>query len=141
MKVSVTVNTTDLTDLDLQQMSQLGVDRIDFGNGSSFPGVKEQGFPDLDELLKMKKRIRSWGLDINRVTLPNISQDFMLNKEGSELELDNSCNAVKVFAEAEIGIVRQRFAGDTFPSKTKDYRAIQRGGAIARGESLGLNQE
>ena len=42
-----------------------------------FPGVKEQGYPDLDELIKIRKRIRSWGLDINRVTLPNISEKFL----------------------------------------------------------------
>ena len=141
MKVSVTTNKFHLEEKDLQQLSQLGVDCIDFGNGSSFPGVKEQGFPDLDELLKMKKRIRSWGMDINRVTLPNISKEFMANEEGSETELENSCNAVKVFAEAGIDIVRQRFEGDTFPDKTEDYKAIQRGGAIARGESLGLKKK
>lgn len=141
MKVSVTTNKFNLEERDLQQLCQLGVDCVDFGNGSDFPGVKEQGFPDLDELLKMKRRIRSWGMDINRVTLPNITQNYILNKEGSELELENSLNAVKVFAEADIGIVRQRFEGDTFPGKTKDYKAIQRGGAIARGESLGLNKE
>lgn len=141
MKVSVTTNQFHLEEKDLQQLSQLGVDCIDFGNGSSFPGVKEEGFPDLDELLKMKRRVQSWGLDINRVTLPNISMDYMLNKEGSELELENSCKAVKVFAEAGIKIVRQRFAGDTFPGKTQDYKAIQRGGAVARGESLGLNPD
>ena len=55
MKVSVTVNTTDLTDLELQQMSQLGVDCIDFGVGHSFAGVKEQGFPDFDKLVQLKE--------------------------------------------------------------------------------------
>ncbi|NEU31305.1 mannonate dehydratase [bacterium LRH843] len=141
MKVSITTNNFHLEERDLQQLCQLGVDCIDFGNGSSFPGVKEQGYPDLAELLKMKRKIQSWGMDINRVTLPNISKKFMNSEEGSENELEHSLQAVKVFAEAGIQIVRQRFEGDTFPSKTKDYRAIQRGGAIARGESLGLNKE
>ncbi len=141
MKVSITTNTFHLSDQDLQQLCQLGVDCIDFGNGSSFPGVKEQGYPDLDELLKMKRKIHSWGMEINRVTLPNITSKFMQKEEGAQNELDHSCQAVKVFAEAGIPIVRQRFEGDTFPTKTKVYRAIQRGGAIARGESLGLNDQ
>src|SRR5690625_4438002 len=141
MKVSVTVNTTDLTDLDLQQMSQLGVDRIDFGNGNSFPGVKEQGFPDLDSLLELQKRIRSWGMDINRVTLPNITKTFMDNENGSEIELENSINTIKVFGEANIKIVRQRFEGDVFYGRSQPYQAIQRGGAISRGESIGLLKE
>ncbi|WP_431801092.1 hypothetical protein [Halobacillus andaensis] len=36
MDVSITVNTCDLPDKDLRQMSQLGVDYIDFGNGNAF---------------------------------------------------------------------------------------------------------
>ena len=47
----------------LRQVTQLGVDCIDFGGGDTFPGVKEQGYPDLDELSKeiylLKKRVRS----------------------------------------------------------------------------------
>ncbi|ASN06264.1 mannonate dehydratase [Virgibacillus necropolis] len=140
MKVSLTVNNFDLSDIDLKQLSQLGVDYLDFGNGASFPGVKEQGYPDLDAFLKQKRRIRSWGLDINRVTLPDITEQFMDGLPGSEVEVKNSVNAVKVFGEAGISIVRQRFAYDTFSHLTTDYQAIQRGGAISRGESLVFNK-
>src|SRR5699024_2895280 len=138
MKVSITTNTTALSDLDLQQLSQLGVDKIDFGNGHSFHGVSEQGFPDLDELLKLKKRIRSWGMDINRVTLPNIDKSYMENPEKNEQQVKNSVNSIKVFSEAGIDIVRQRFEGDVFYGQSKFYEARHRGDAIARGESLGL---
>lgn len=141
MKVSVTVNTTDLTDMDLMQMSQLGVDCIDFGAGGSFAGVTEQGFPDLDQLLKLQRRIRSYGLDINRVTLPNMTDDFMLNRPGSERQLENSVNAIKVFGEANIDIVRQRFEGDVFYGLSQNYKAVHRGGAVLRGESTGLLKE
>lgn len=141
MNISVTTNFFDLSDTDLKQMSQLGVDYIDFGNGASFPGVKEQGYPDLDALLKQKKRIRSWGLDINRVTLPNISEDFMNERAGSEMEIERAVNAVKVFGEAGIPIVRQRFAGDVFYGLSTPYQAIQRGGAISRGESISFTKE
>ncbi|WP_248924355.1 mannonate dehydratase [Paenibacillus hamazuiensis] len=138
MKISVTSISCDLTDTDLKQMSQLGVDCIDFGIGSSFPGVKEQGYPDLDRVLKLKKKVRSWGLDINRVTLPDLTDTFIRDLPGAEKELENARNAVKVFGEAGIPIVRQRFAGDVDPVLTTGYPAYHRGGAIARGESLGL---
>ncbi|MFD0693336.1 mannonate dehydratase [Paenibacillus sp. GCM10027628] len=138
MKISVTVNTCDLTDLDLKQMCQLGVDVVDFGKGSSFPGVKEQGYPDLDQLFKLRKRVRSFGLDMNRVTLPDFTERFMNQLPGSEKELEHSALAVKVFGEAGLPIARQRFAGDTVPVLTSGYKAMQRGGAVARGESLGL---
>ncbi|GGB38984.1 mannonate dehydratase [Lentibacillus populi] len=141
MDVSITVNHTDLSEVDLKQLSQLGVDYVDFGNGDSFKGVKEQGYPDLDELIKLRNRLREWGLDINRVTLPNITSEYMENKEGGEREIQNSLNAIKVFSEAGVSIVRQRFAGDTFPNVTRDYRAPQRGGAYSRGESLNFNKQ
>lgn len=67
----------DLSDSYLKLVTQLGVDCLDFGSGNDFPGVQEQGYPDLDKLLKIKKRIRSWGLDINRVTLPELTEKFM----------------------------------------------------------------
>ncbi len=140
MDVSITVNTTDLTETDLKQLSQLGVDYIDFGNGSSFKGVKEQGYPDLDVLLKLKKRLQLWGLDINRVTLPNITQAYMKQREENEKEVEHSLQAIQVFGEAGIKIVRQRFEGDTFSGVTKSYPALQRGGAYGRGESIHFNK-
>jgi mannonate dehydratase len=136
MKVSITCYSTDLSDKDLRQLSQLGVDCIDFGDGSAFPGVKEQGYPDLDALLRLKRRIRSFGMDINRVTLPDLSLGYMQNEPESERELENSVMALKVFGEAGIPIARQRFAGDTHPQRVVLYRAVQRGGMIARGEMI-----
>lgn len=75
---------------------------------------------------------------MNRVTLPDFTDRFMNNFPGCEKELENSSLAVKVFGEAGLPIVRQRFAGDTVPVLTTGYKAVQLGGALARGESLGL---
>ena len=124
-----------LSDSYLKQVTQLGADCIDFGNGGAFPGVNEQGYPDLDELLKIKKQIRSWGLDINRVTLPNITEKFMTGQPDGEKELENTCNALRVFAEAGVPIARQRFWGDTFDYLMTRYSSVHRGGYTSRGES------
>ena len=134
MKISIPINTCELEDEDLRLMCQLGVDCIDFSVGSSFPGVKEQGFPDLDQLLKLRRNIRSWGMDINRVTLPDLTEPYMNKEEGAEQQLANTVNALKVFGEAKVPIARLRFAGDSMPHTTKTYKAIHRGGAISRGE-------
>jgi len=139
MDISVTTTAFHLSDNDLKQMVQLGVDYIDFGTGASFPGVKEKGFPDLDALLKERRRIQSFGLDINRVTLPDLSEAYINGQD--ETGLEHSVKAVKVFGEAGVNIVRQRFAGDTFNHLTKSYKARQRGGALARGESLVFSEE
>jgi mannonate dehydratase len=133
MKISVWDG--GLSDAYLRQVTQLGADCIDFGSDTSFPGVAEQGYPDLDEVLKIRKRIQSWGLDINRVTLPNISEKFMKGLPGGEKDLENTCNALKVFAEAGVPIARQRFWGDTFDFLMTRYRSVHRGGYTSRGES------
>ena len=105
----------DLSESYLRYVTQLGVDCLDFGAGDYFPGVKEQGYPDLDAVLKIRKKIRSWGLDFNRVTLPDITAKFMSGEDGCEQELENTVAALEVFAEAGAPIARQRFHGDVFP--------------------------
>ena len=138
--IRISVWNGDLSDSYLKQVTQLGADCIDFGGGDAFPGVQEQGYPDLDELLKIKRRIHSWGLEINRVTLPDITEHFMKDQPGSEKELENTCAALKVFGEAGIPLARQRFAGDTFNELMTRYRAPHRGGYLARAESLDLTR-
>ena len=113
MRVSVG-HDPGLSESYLRKMSQLGVDCIDFGSGDWFPGVKEQGYPDLDELVRIRRRLRSWGMDWNRVTLPDITEAFFLDRDGAERELENSAAALAVFAEAGAPIARQRCEGDTF---------------------------
>tara|TARA_B100000902_G_C27226471_1_gene872465 strand:- start:270 stop:1232 length:963 start_codon:yes stop_codon:yes gene_type:complete len=128
----------NLSESYLRFVTQLGVDCLDFGQGNFFPGVKEQGYPDLDDLLKIKRKIQSWGLNINRVTLPDITNEFMKEKDGSERELENSVNALRVFAEAGIPIARQRLEGDVFPWMSHRWNAPHRGDYRYRSESLAL---
>lgn len=126
----------DLSDSYLRMVVQLGADCIDFNPGDYFPGVKEKGSPDLDAVQNIKKRIRSWGLEINRVTLPDITERFMKNQKGGTKELENTAAALKVYGEAGIPLARQRFAGDTFPEATLRYESVNRGGYTSRGEKL-----
>ena len=137
MRISVWGN---LEDSYLKTVTQMGADCLDFGSGNSFPGVTEQGYPDLDELLKIKKKIHSYGLEINRVTLPDITDAFMKGTDEGEVELENTCNALKVFAEAGAPIARQRFAGDTFNDQLLHFQAPHRGGYMSRADSLGLQR-
>jgi mannonate dehydratase len=132
--IRISVWHRDLSDSYLRQVTQLGADCIDFGNADAFPGVREQGYPDLDGVLGIKKKIRSWGLRINRVTLPNITEQFIDDLPGGERELENTCKALEVFAEAGVPIARQRFYGDAMPGRTSPYRSVHRGGYLSRGE-------
>lgn len=134
MKVSVQVTTCDVPEEDLKLMCQLGVDRLDLVNASSFPGVAEQGYPDFDRLRAIRKRIRSWGMDVNRVTLPGLTKTFMSEQDGAVRELDNVCSALRVFGEAGVPLARLNVGGDVYPHHFRSYQATHRGGAIARGE-------
>lgn len=134
MRVSIQVNTCDLPDEDLKLMCQLGVDCLDFSSAKSFPGVIEQGYPDLDRLLALKRKVRAWGMEMNRVTLPDVSEAFMLGDGDTEEELDRLSQALKAFAEAGMPLARLRFGGDAMPNSMREYEAMHRGGAVARGE-------
>jgi mannonate dehydratase len=142
LKISIFKRThTEMTDTYLQQVAALGVDCLDFGADIDFPGVKEQGYPDLDGVLKIRKRLRSFGLDINRVTLPNMTETFMHDLDGAETELENTCNALKVYGEAGLPMARQRLVGDVFPEQLLRYQSTHRGGYRSRGESWWLGPD
>ena len=53
MKISVWDG--GLSESYLKQVTQLGADCIDFGNGGAFPGVNEQGYPDSGRSAKNKE--------------------------------------------------------------------------------------
>ncbi|MBN1642771.1 MAG: mannonate dehydratase [Anaerolineae bacterium] len=132
--IRISVWDRGLSERYLRQVTQLGAERIDFGSGTAFPGVTEQGYPDLDQVRAIRRRIRAWGLDINRVTLPDIGARFMEGLPGGDRELENAGIALRVYAQAGIPIARQRFAGDASPGQTSPYRSVHRGGYRSRGE-------
>ncbi len=136
MRISVFKHQAELTDTYLNLMAALGADCIDFGRDTDMPGVAEQGYPDLEGVRQLRRRLRSFGLDINRVTLPNLTERFMEDRVGGEEELENACQALRIYAEAGIPIARQRFAGDVFPHHMVRYRSVHRGGYLSRGETL-----
>jgi mannonate dehydratase len=136
IKVSVFSHNAELTDTFIRQRVALGADAIDFGGDREMPGVQEQGYPDLEGVLALRRRLRALGLDINRVTLPNFSEVYMQDKAGAEDELNNVCKALEVFGRARIPIARQRFEGDVFKQMMERYQTPHRGGYMARAETL-----
>ncbi|MBN1247384.1 MAG: mannonate dehydratase [Anaerolineae bacterium] len=124
----------DLSDSYLRHVTQLGVDCIDFGAAEAFPGVAETGVPSLDGALAIRKALSAWGLEINRVTLPNISEAFMNGEPDLDHELEAACTALRVFGDAGVPIARQRFGGDAMPHRTHPYQSEHRGGYVSRGE-------
>lgn len=136
IRVAVFKHQAELTDTYLQQMVALGADCLDLGRDTDMPGVAEQGYPDLDQVLALRKRMRAIGIDINRVTLPTLTKTFMEDRAGAEDELENGAKALRVYGEARLPIARQRCEGDVFPQLMNRYRSVHRGGYRSRGETL-----
>lgn len=118
----------------LRLVTQLSAEAIDFGAGDAFSGVHEQGYPDLNGVLATKRALQAWGLEINRVTLPDIPADFMVGESDDTTCIENACRAVAVFGEAGVPIARLRVGGDAMPHRTRMHMAIHRGGYRARAE-------
>ena len=136
LRVSVFKHQSELTDQWLRQKVALGADAIDFGGDTDMPGVADQGYPNLDEVRALRKRVRSFGIDINRVTLPTLTQTYIDERVGAEDELDNAAKALEVYGKVRIPIARQRVIGDVFPHMMERYRTNHRGGYSARAETL-----
>ena len=136
LRVSIFKHNAEITDQWLLQKVALGADAIDFGRDADMPGVTEQGYPDLDAVRALRRRVRSFGIDINRVTLPTLTHTFIDERVGAEDELNNAAKALEVYGQARIPIARQRVEGDVFPQMMEQYRTKHRGGYLARAESL-----
>ena len=147
MKISI--QSCPPTDSYLRWASQIGVDCLD---AVSLPGIEQvgsaggQGCADLDKLLKLKRWIRSFGIDMNRVSLPNIGK-FMLGQAGGDEQVENACKTLKILGEARIPIARPTFAtrSGVWPEahgapkewpKAKPMRRVHRGGYVMRGFDL-----
>ena len=72
--------------------------------------MRERGYPDLDQGVEIRKRVRSWGLDVNRVTLPDVSQDFMRGKAGAERELADAVRDLESVLVGELAGLLSRVA-------------------------------
>lgn len=134
MKVAIFTR-GELTDDLLRWATQIGVDCID---DPPIPGIREQGYPDMGKLLKLERRVRSWGLRINRVTLPSTNK-FMLGQPGGEEEIANICKTIEGLGEARIPIGRPNFITET-PPVFSTHSAEHRGGYTMRGFNMDLRK-
>ena len=141
LRVAVFKHGAELTDTFLSQMAALGADCIDFGHDADMPGVAEHGVPELDGVKALRRRLRSFGLDINRVTLPDLSAAYMQGDPAGEADLDRACEALRIYGEAKLPLARQRLTGDVFDGMMTRYQSVHRGGYRSRGETLGLTRK
>lgn len=136
MLISAFTHNAELTDTFLRQRAALGVDAIDFNHAHEMPGVAEHGYPDLEGVKALRRRLRSFGLDINRATLPSLTRIYVDDLVGAEDELENVGKALRVLGEARVPIGRLCVEGEAFEGTMEKYMVAHRGGYLARAESL-----
>ncbi len=132
--IRISVWCHEWTDTYLRRVAQLGADCVD-----QVPVPQaEEGYPDLNGLLEIRQALRSWGLDWNRLSLPQLSEAFMSGTDGSSSELTNVCEWMRVYGEAGVPIIRAAFANDRFNWMNQHYTTTHRGGYEYGGRSIRL---
>ena len=142
MGMKVVANLREPSDECLQWACQIGLDGVDH-LGEPVPGLEEHGTPNMPELHKVIKRIRSWGLSIHRVSLPTPGK-FMAGQPGGEKELDDLCTTLRCYGEAGILLARVQLPNEVSPilgGVLSTHTAEHRGGYTYRGFDLELWKE
>jgi mannonate dehydratase len=124
--IRISMGSAELSDSFLRRIVQLGVDCVDLG------------CPPPDGLSALKKRIRSFGLDVNRISLPDMSAAFMRGEDGSGKELDSVERTLRAFGDAGYRLTFQRFEGSNFNHLVTFYESVHRGGYRGSGKSVWL---
>ena len=122
----------ELSEPTLRFLSQIGVERAD---AVPLP-TDDRGVFDLDGAVAVRKKVQSWGMDVNRISLPGFSEAFMNGDADTEDELDVACDCVRVLGEAGYPLGRVHFAFSADGWMIDRYQADHRGGYKARGETL-----
>ena len=94
----------DLSDGYITFAQQVGADGFDLHNEFSLPGVRENGYAELDGLLKLVGRLRRAGLCIGRVSPPT-PRRFLLGQADGEREIDALCTTIENLGRASIPIM------------------------------------
>ena len=81
--MKVLMRERDLSDRYIRFAQQMGVDGFDIHHSESRPGVKEQGYPDLESLVQLRARLRAAGLGIYRFAPPT-PRKFLLGQPGGD---------------------------------------------------------
>ena len=70
---------------------------------SAVLGYKEKGYPDMENLMALKERFSSHGLEIAGIELPHSHlQHVLLGQPGRDRELDDVCRTIRALGDAGI---------------------------------------
>ena len=130
--IRIAVWAHDLSESHLRRITQLGADAVDGVAVPFAPG----GHFDPDALRQLDRKVRAWGLQLNRLSLPPLGEAFIDEEDGGQAQLEACCQSIRAMGEIGACLARVHFARDTYPWMNRRYQALHRGGYTMRGESL-----
>ncbi len=110
--MKILLRQSDLSDEYLRFAAQIGADGIDIHNAESVPGWMEQGYPDADELKRIKERIEGAGLRLYRLAPPDEPCNFMLGLPGGEKDIDDLIRTIEIMGRLRIPFLSTPFHFD-----------------------------
>lgn len=125
----------DLSDEYIRFAAQIGADGIDIHNAESVPGWIDQGYPEFDELAKIKERIERAGLHLFRLAPPDDPGAYMLGKPGGEKEIENLKKTIEIMGRLGIPFLSTPFHFD-HPGHRGSAQFEHRGGYKMGGFSV-----
>ncbi len=103
--MKVLLRERDLSDDYIRFAQQIGADGFDIHHSEhNLPGVREQGYPDLEALVKIREKLAAAGLRMYRVAPPD-PKKYLRGEPGGEQEVDHLCKMVEVLGRAGIPIM------------------------------------
>ena len=125
--MKVLMRERDLSDEYILFAQQIGADGLDIHNPNNGPGFAEQGYPDLEGLIKLKEKLRAAGLRIYRVAPPD-PRKYLLGEPGGEEEVEHLCKTIEIFGQAGIPFMSMPVHLGINPGYRGGYAKEHRGG-------------
>ena len=130
--MKVLLRERDLSDDYILFAQQIGADGFDIHSPANIPGFVEQGYPDLEQLVKLKEKVNAAGLGIYRVAPPD-PQRFLLGEAGGEQEVEHLGKTIEIFGQAGIPFMSTPVHLGINPGYRGGYAKTHRGGYTMHG--------
>ena len=125
--MKVLMRERNLSDEYILFAQQIGAEGLDIHTPGNVPGFVEQGYPDLEGLVRLKEKLRAAGLGIYRVAPPD-PRKYLLGQPGGEEEVEHLCKTIEIFGQVGIPFMSMPVHLGINPGYRGGYAKAHRGG-------------
>lgn len=134
--MKVLMRERDLSDEYLLFAQQIGADGLDIHDPYNLPGVREQGYPDLEGLRRLVARLAAHGLRAYRVA-PITPRKYLMGQPGGQEEAEWMEKTLRVFGQVGIPFMSMPIHLDNPGYHAGGYPHAHRGGYKMHAFDLG----